>query len=86
MVFALFLSSAEMFAGSLAPGCWILGIFAAKTKVYGAHVCHLACLVPLLWCPGGPWDDPGTILGRSGDFGGHKEGPFEVQAWILSIC
>ena len=34
----------------------------------------------------GPWDDPGTILGRSWDSGGHKEGPCEVQAWILSIC
>ena len=29
--------------------------------------------------------DPGTILGRSWDIGGHKEGPCEVQAWILSI-
>ena len=25
---------------------------------------------------------PGTILGRSWDIGGHKEGPCEVQAWI----
>ena len=41
--------------------------------------------VPLLWHPGGPWEDPGTILGRSWDIGGHKEGPCEVQAWILSI-
>ena len=22
------------------------------------------CLAPLLWRPGGPWDDPGTILGH----------------------
>ena len=29
--------------------------------------------------------DPGTILGRSWDIGGHKEGPREVQAWILLI-
>ena len=31
---------------------------------------------------GRSWDDPGAILG---DIGGHKEGPCEVQAWILSI-
>ena len=78
-------SSAEMCAGSLALGCQILGIFATRSQVYGAHGCHLACLVPLLWRPGGPWDDPWTILGRSWDIGGHKEGPCEVQAWILSI-
>ena len=52
-----------MCAGSLA-GCWILGIFATSSQVYGAHGCHLACLVPLLWRPGGPWDDPATILGQ----------------------
>ena len=52
-----------MCAGSLA-GCWILGIFAISSQVYGAHGCHLACLVPLLWRPGGPWDDPATILGQ----------------------
>ena len=79
-------SSAEMCAGSLAPGCRILGIFAIRSQVYGALGCHLACLVPLLWRPGGPWDDPEAILGRSWDIGGHKEGPCEVQAWILSIC
>ena len=28
---------------------------------FGAHGCHLACLVPLLYRPGGPWDDPGTL-------------------------
>ena len=27
---------------------------------FGAHGCHLACLVPPLYRPGGPWDDPGT--------------------------
>ena len=52
-----------MYAGSLA-GCWILGMFATSSQVYGAHGCHLACLVPLLWRPGGPWDDPGSILGH----------------------
>ena len=45
-----------------------------------AHGCYLVCLVPLLWRPGGAWDDPGTILGRSWDIGGHTEGPCEVQA------
>ena len=74
-----------MCAGSLASGCRILGIFATRSQVYGAHGCHLACLVPLLWRPGGVWDDPGAILGRSWDIGGHKEGPCEVQARILSI-
>ena len=63
MVFVLFNSSAEMCAGSLAPGCWILGILATRSQVYGAHGCHLACLVPPLWRPGGPWDDPGTLEG-----------------------
>ena len=72
-------------AGSLASGCRMLGIFTTRSQVYGAHGCHLACLVPLLWRPGVPWDDPRTILGRSWDIGGHKEGPCEVQAWILSI-
>ena len=28
---------------------------------FGAHGCYLACLVPLLSRPGGPWDDPGTL-------------------------
>ena len=46
------------------PGCRILGIFATRYQVYGAHGCHLACLVHLLWRPGGPWDDTGTILGH----------------------
>ena len=49
------------------------------------HGCHLACLVPPLWRLGRLWDDPGTILRRPWDIGGHKEGPCEVQAWILSI-
>ena len=53
--------SAIMCAGSLAPGCRILGIFATTSQVYGAHGCHLACLVSLLWRPGGPWDDLGTM-------------------------
>ena len=51
----------------LAPGCRILGIFATRSQVYGAHGCHLACLVPLLWRPGGPWDDPGTLEGTRKD-------------------
>ena len=65
LVFVLLNSSAEMCAGSLGLGCWILAIFATSSQVYGAHGCHLACLVPLLWRPGGPWDDTGTVLGRS---------------------
>ena len=88
------LLSGFCFAGTLRFECvlarWlldagILGIFATRSQVYSAHGCHLACLVPLLWRPGVPWDDPRTILGRSWDIGGHKEGPCEVQAWILSI-
>ena len=74
-----------MRAGSMAPGFRILRIFATRSQVYGALGCHLACLVPLLWRPGGPRDDPGTILGRPWDIGEHKEGPCELQAWILSI-
>ena len=79
LVFVLLHSSAEMCAGSLAPGCWIFGNFATSSWVHGAYGCHLACLVPLLWRPGGPWDDPGTILGRSwddpGTLGGTRKGP-----------
>ena len=38
------------------------------------------------WCLHfGVLGDSGTILGRSWDIGGHKEGPCEVQTWILSI-
>ena len=38
------------------------------------------------WCLYfGVLGDPGTILGRSWDIGGHKERPCKVQAWILSI-
>ena len=38
------------------------------------------------WCLYfGVLEDPGTILGRSWDIGGHWEGPCEVQAWILPI-
>ena len=33
----------------------------------------------------GVLEDPGTILRRSWDSGGHREGPCEVQAWILLI-
>ena len=67
------LLSGFCFAGTLRFECvlarWlldagILGIFATRSQVYGAHGCHLACLVPLLWRPGGPWDDPWTILGH----------------------
>ena len=62
-VFLLSNSSAEVCAGSLAPGCWILGIL---SQVYRVHGCHLACLVRRLWRPGGPWGDLGTILGHWG--------------------
>ena len=77
------LLSGFCFAGTLRFECvlarWlldagILGIFATRSQVYGAHGCHLACLVPLLWRPGVPWDDPGTILGRSWDDPGTLEG------------
>ena len=74
MVFVLINSSAEMRAGSMAPGFRILRIFATRSQVYGAFGCHLACLVLLLWRPGGPWDDPGTSLGRSWDDPGTLEG------------
>ena len=59
-------ASAEICAGSLAPGCGIPGIFATRSQVYGAHGCHFVCLVPLLWRPGGPWDDLEKILGHWG--------------------
>ena len=67
MVFVLLNSSAEMCAGSLALGCRILSIFPTRSQVYGAHGCHLSRLVPRLWRPGGPWDDPGTLEGARKD-------------------
>ena len=30
------------------------------SQTFGAQTCHLACLVPPLWRPGRPWNDPGT--------------------------
>ena len=60
LVSVLLNSSAEICAGALVPGCRILSIFANRSQVYGAHACHLACLVRLLWHPGGSWDDPRT--------------------------
>ena len=67
MFFFVFASSAEICAGSLAPGCRILSTFATRSQVYGAHECHLAWLVPRLWRPRGPWDDPGTLEGTRKD-------------------
>ena len=61
------------------------GHFEVQAWISTDFWCYLACLEPLLWRPGGPWDDPGAILGRSWEIGGHKEGPCEVQAWILPI-
>ena len=58
-----------MCAGSLAPGCRILCIFATKSQVYGALGCHLACSVLYF----GVLGDPGTILGRSWDDPGTLE-------------
>ena len=81
-----------MCAGLLGPGCQILGIFATRSQVYGAHGCHLACVVPLLWRPGGPWNDPGTLgstrkdtlrsrLGFSLIFGGFRDSILKVF-WV----
>ena len=64
-----------MCAGSLGPGCRILVIFATCFQVYGAHGCHLACLVPLFLRPGEPWDDSGTILGHWRALGRTLLGP-----------
>ena len=66
--------------------CWLLG---AGFLAFLQPV--LRFMVPMgaiwhAWCLYfGVLEDPGTILGRSRDIGGHWEGPFEVQAWILSI-
>ena len=58
-----------------------------------AHGCYLACLVPLLWRPGGPWDDPGTILGHWRTQGRTLWGPgldFTDFCWFrgpfLRVC
>ena len=74
MVFVLLNSSAEICAGSLGPGSWILAIFATSSQNYIAYGSHLACLVPLLWRPGGPWDDPGTLEGTRKDPVGSRLG------------
>ena len=66
--------------------CWLLdaGFLAFLQPV-------LRFMVPMgviwhAWCLYfGVLEDPGTILRRSWDSGGHREGPCEVQAWILLI-
>ena len=58
------------------------GHFEVQAWISTDFWCYLACLVPLLWRLGGPWDDPGTMLGRSRDIGGHKEGPCDVFAYF----
>ena len=50
---------------------------------FGTHGCHLACLEPLLWRPGGPWDDPGAILERSWDDAGTLLGHWRAQGKTL---
>ena len=50
---------------------------------FGTHGYHLACLEPLLWRPGGPWDDPGAILGRSWDDPGKILGHWRAQGRTL---
>ena len=69
-----------MCAGSLAHGCWVLGIFAISSQVYGAHGYHLACLLTLLWRPGGPWDDPRTLEGTRKDPVGSRLDLFRFVA------
>ena len=55
-----------------------------------AHGCYLACLVPLLWRLGGPWDDLGAILGRSwGDCGtleGTGKDPVRPRLGFYRFC
>ena len=74
-------SSAEMCAGSLALVVGSLAFLQPDLRfmVPMGVIWHGRCLYF------GVLGDPGTILGRSWDIGGHKEGPCEVQAWILSI-
>jgi hypothetical protein len=70
LLFVLLNSSAEMCAGSLA-GCWILGILATSSQVYGAHGMGwvsfgMLGLVPLSTLAswrilGRSCDDPGTV-------------------------
>ena len=86
MVFVSVHSSAEMCAGPALLARWLLdvGFLAILQPVLGF-------MVPMgviwhAWCLYfGVLEVPGTILGRSWDIGGHKEGPCEVQVWILSI-
>ena len=70
MLFVLLNSSAEMCAGSLA-GCWILGIFATSSQVYGAHGVSFGMLgasTLASWRTlGRSCDDPGTVEGTGKD-------------------
>jgi len=80
-------------------GCWRPHFFHSSGEVpYGSVRVFIAILQQVLrfmvpmgviwhaWCLYfGVLKDPGTILRRSWDSGGHREGPCEVQAWILLI-
>ena len=74
--FSFLNSSAVMCAGSLAPGCRILGIFATRSQV---EFCPCMSFGKLGLSTLASW---GT-LGRSWDIGEHKKGHFEIQAWIF---
>ena len=37
------------------------GHFEVQAWISTDFWCYLACLEPLLWRPGGPWDDLGTL-------------------------
>ena len=73
LLFVLLNSSAEMCAGSLV-GCWILGIFATSSQVYGAHgmgvIWHAwfgASTLASWRTLGRSCDDPGTVEGTGKD-------------------
>ena len=39
---------------------WLLFLETVRSLLV-PKTCHLACLVPPFWHPGGPWDDPGAL-------------------------
>ena len=68
-----------MIPGSISHDFGSIGFrFHMDLAVFGSQTCCLACLVASLWCPRGPWGDPGTL--------GSTRKDMQVQALIFVDC